>query len=705
MGKNISPQMLLGFCSVVCLLVAGVTIALALQAPWTGVNFQVKDEYIEITGSLAHGPNPDLPPFQIANFAVQNQIIPAHGSLLIEEPDVLPTYTEYNQLIVWQSQLAHAAQAQQLVVHADDGRQFLLITAPRPLSSLPLLFWLQLLFGVGGALTGALVWCTRRHDTPARLYALTGLGYLIFAPAAAIYSTRELMLDGELFRFLSIVNHFGALMFTASLTSLLWCYPTPVKRVAFITLIYLLALFFWIIDTLQVFDPTVFHFGVLGVFSLSFIFAFVQWRRTRTSPVDRAALRWFLLSIYLATGLFAAVIILPAALHLPQPASQGVMFGAFLLMYWGLALGIVRYRLFSLEQWWHAIMAWFLGGVCVVLLDVILLATLALPEEIALSLAVAVTGWLYFPLRQFLWERFGYRQAPAMSTWLADVLPLLMEADKEGNLWRSSLQRVWQALEVKRLPGAIINPLITDDGLTLEVPDINPHSQYHYRIYCADKGQRLFNDRDLEIFLSLRKISLLAMQIAEARNIGAEQERGRIRRDIHDDLGAQLLTLLHTCPDHLKPLVRGLLQTSRELVQALNSHPMDTLTASDNWRAEAQQRCQAAGVELKWNWTSEALPPLLVARAHVNLTRILREAISNALKHAAPAIISVIARAAPDGWEIVIAHDCRTPVSKPWTEGNGCRIMRERVQEIGGEISWSHEQKCELTLSLPLIQS
>src|SRR5690606_1287377 len=205
-----------------------------------------------------------------------NEIIPARAILLIEEPDVLPTYAQYNRFMVWQSQLAQAAEAQQLVVHADDGREFLVVTAPRPLTSLPAMFWLQLLFGIGGALTGALVWSTRRRHIPAQLYALTGVGYLIFAPAAAIYSTRELMLGGELFRLLSLLNHFGALMFTASLTSLLWCYPNPIKRVGFVAVIYLLAFFFWVTDLLQVFSPTVFHFGVLGIFSLSFIFAFIQ---------------------------------------------------------------------------------------------------------------------------------------------------------------------------------------------------------------------------------------------------------------------------------------------------------------------------------------------------------------------------------------------------------------------------------------------
>ena len=705
MQKNFSPQVLLALCSVACLLIAGITIALALQAPWTGVEFKVADDKIEIIGSSAGSPNSNLPQFLITDFVIQDQVIPAHAILLIEEPDVLPGYAEYNQFMLRQSHLARAAEAQQLAVRTEDGREILLKTAPRPITSLPPLFWLQLFFGVSGALTGALVWSTRRHHIPAQLYALTGVGYLIFAPAAAVYSTRELMLDGELFRLLSLLNHFGALMFTASLTSLLWCYPNPIKRVGFVAVIYLLAFFFWVTDVLQVFSPTVFHFGVLGIFSLSFIFAFIQWRRTRTNPIDRAALRWFLLSIYLATGLFAAVIILPAALHVPQPASQGVMFGAFLLMYWGLALGIVHYRLFSLDQWWHAIMAWFLGGVCVLLLDIVLIASLALPDEIALSLAVALTGWLYFPLRQFLWERFGYRQAPAISDWLPDVLPLLMEGDGASQAWKASLQRVWQAVEVRQAPGAISTPEIVDDGLTLKVPDIESQSEYHFQVHCANNGQRLFNQRDLHSFFSLQKISLLTLQITEARDLGAEQERQRIRRDIHDDLGAHLLTLLHTCPVNLQPLVRELLQSTRELVHALNSHPLDTLTASDSWQAEAQQRCDAAGVALEWNYQPGSLPNELASRTHVNLTRILREAVSNAFKHANPTKISVTIKAAQGMSEIAIINDGDTNAIGSWQQGNGCRIMQERAQEIGGEISWKIEQGCKLTITLPFIQS
>jgi signal transduction histidine kinase len=381
------------------------------------------------------------------------------------------------------------------------------------------------------------------------------------------------------------------------------------------------------------------------------------------------------------------------------------MFGAFLIMYWGLALGIVHYRLFSIEQWWHAIMAWFVGGLCVLLLDIVLIVGLALPQDMALSLAVALTGWLYFPLRQFLWDKFGHRQTLEISDWLPEVLPTLMPAEDihQSHAWQNSLRRVWHALDVKQVSGALAKPEIVDDGLTLNVPDISDDSGYHYRIHCASAGQRLFTQRDIQSFFSLQKISVLVLQITEARTLGAQQERQRIRRDIHDDMGAQLLTLLHSCPTNLQPLVRDLLQATRELVQTLNLHAVDSLTASDAWQAEAEQRCKAAGVKLQWNYYPDALPRKLSARAHVNLTRILREAISNALKHAMPSQITINLQTSGECSEITVSDNGRMGHDSSWVEGNGCRIIRQRVEEIDGELEWKTDQGCTLCIRLPVV--
>src|SRR5690606_34487991 len=111
------------------------------------------------------------------------------------------------------------------------------------------------------------------------------------------------------------------------------------------------------------------------------------------------------------------------------------------------------------------------------------------------------------------------------------------------------------------------------------------------------------------------------------------------------------------------------------------------------------------GVELQWDYRAETSTQLLAARTHVNLTRILREAVSNALKHAAPAKISVTVKVGQDIGEIVIVNDGHANPAGLWAEGNGCRIVRQRAREIGGDLTWKVAQECTLTLTLPLTQS
>ena len=136
------------------------------------------------------------------------------------------------------------------------------------------------------------------------------------------------------------------------------------------------------------------------------VFAATQWFYTRHKPVERAALLWFLLAIFLGTGLFAGFQLIPAALGMDLLIPQSVLFAVFLLMYAGIALGLLRYRLFDIDRWWFEIWSWLLGGIAVILVDFALVSIPALSNTAALSLALAAVGWIYFPLRQWFWTRF-----------------------------------------------------------------------------------------------------------------------------------------------------------------------------------------------------------------------------------------------------------------------------------------------------------
>lgn len=703
-----SPRTFISCSVALCLLITALTLTLALKLPWTGLSFAVTDDNLfQLQAIHPHSPNNHWQTgTSIQTLSASGQVIPATASLLIEEPDMLPSYSQFNELMQHNQQLNNAIAVGQLSALTAEGDTIPLLAADyRPLGSLPWLFWLQLAFGVGGALTGAIVWGARLRDKAACLYAMTGLGYLIFAPAAAIYSTRELLIPGELFRLLSIINHFGALFFTASLAALLWTYPVRLGKLPIVAACYLIALVAWLGDILQWIDTTAwFHLSVLLIFSLSVIFAVLQWWQTRRRPDDRAALRWFLLSIYIATGLFAGVIIIPAALGITPPASQGVMFGAFLVMYWGLALGIVRYRLFQIEQWWNAVLSWLFGGLAVILLDVLLLSALRISDLLSLTIATAVVGWLYFPVRQWLWGFFGRQRKRNIENWLPDALPLLITTEEHQlrERWPAVLQRVFEPLSLDYRTGTAPKNALADNGIGLQVEAMDNPGRYLY-LRFPDNGQRLFTGRDVETLNVLKHLFELALETILAREQGARQERERIRRDIHDDIGARLLTLLHTCNHEQQPLVREALQDTKALVRLLELSATNLDNAATIWQSEARQRCEAAKVPLLWEQSITAAHTLS-ARQNANITRILREAVSNALRHAQPGQITIAIAEESEALSFKVINDGNTIEESHWGEGRGRNIMRERTTELGGHIGWqSVGDECCLYLRLPIV--
>src|SRR5690606_33720073 len=104
-------------------------------------------------------------------------------------------------------------------------------------------------------------------------------------------------------------------------------------------------------------------------------------------------------------------------------------------------------------------------------------------------------------------------------------------------------------------------------------------------------------------------------------------ERDRLRRDVHDDLGARLLTLLHRVPSSEQSLVREALQDMRGLLRAMEGEPRPLSALAEEWHQEALERARAADVPLSWATRLDHPSRWLSPRQQTNLTRILREAL------------------------------------------------------------------------------
>lgn len=113
-----------------------------------------------------------------------------------------------------------------------------------------------------------------------------------------------------------------------------------------------------------------------------------------------------------------------------------------------------------------------------------------------------------------------------------------------------------------------------------------------------------------------------------------EKERKRIAADLHDDLGAKLLTIVHTSEsDRISSLAREALEEMRLSVRGLTGKPMRLVDALADWRAETVSRLGQANIEIDWRSPAEETEEVLAARTYVQTTRILREAVSNIIKH------------------------------------------------------------------------
>lgn len=169
-------------------------------------------------------------------------------------------------------------------------------------------------------------------------------------------------------------------------------------------------------------------------------------------------------------------------------------------------------------------------------------------------------------------------------------------------------------------------------------------------------------------------------------------ERQRILTDIHDGLGATLISLLRHVQsgqvdrDHVERRVREALQEMRIAIDALQPHEENIGALLGNLRYRLHDMIQASGVRLVWN-VDEIPAAVLNPAMAFSLQRILLEAIANALKHSGALNLRLSARArCGPGAEITVEDDgCGFDLER-CDAGLGLANMRTRAERIGASL-------------------
>ena len=639
---------------------------------------------------------------ELSSFSIgQTATIDATADLMIEEPDVAPTFADMNDLFSRIGRLTSALLAGELVANTASGERITLRAEARTPGDLPAVFWLQIPCATAALVVCALIWSTVKATLGSLGFILSGAGFALAAASAGVYSTRSLFIDASLFSYLSSLNAIGTITFGSGLILFLWNYPLALVPRASKYLALLSFVAFCALSLSEVVEDISLsrYLPMLIMLVVALTGLALQWFCTRHRAADRLIVRWIAISVLLGTSIFMLLVALPIILGFTEPAPQSFTIATFLLMYLSMMLAVVRYRLFDLERWYFAIWTWMLGGLAVLAADIVLASLLTLSSAATLTLSLALVGWIYFPLRQWLWKRFFLREGDGLEAWLETSLPVMLQANQGGQSELSVLTRVAEAvfapLDIREIQSGYRQIEASSNGDCLYLP-LSTGSTL--QLSHAAQGRRLFSQRDTRqagLILSLYQLTTSAVT---ARQEGAQQERQRMKRDLHDDLGAKLLQLLHRSEGSNKPLVREAISDLRKLLQSKSTEENDTLKAVNSWREEAQIRCTDHNVAL--NWQQNIVPAPIAAKSFDNVTSVLRESLSNAIRHASDREVDIRIDGDLNELKIGVSNRFMNPQHG---EGNGLDNIKSRMLDCGGLCAISQKEnvwQVELAVTL-----
>lgn len=167
------------------------------------------------------------------------------------------------------------------------------------------------------------------------------------------------------------------------------------------------------------------------------------------------------------------------------------------------------------------------------------------------------------------------------------------------------------------------------------------------------------------------------------------EERDRIYRDLHDDIGAKLLSLIYkTDGSDISEIARSALQDLRDVVTRSKSGDAHLLELLADWRLEAEQRLLGSQISLLWEQADELSNEPLSSAWAVNMARILREAISNIIKHADADIAKVVICQQGRQLHVHIDDNGKGLPDQTTPYSRGMNNMKRRAEQLRGQITW-----------------
>jgi two-component system, NarL family, sensor kinase len=432
-----------------------------------------------------------------------------------------------------------------------------------------------------------------------------------------------------------------------------------------------------------------------------------------------------------AAVLLADVLLQPL---LPAPADVLSQAVAVALPPIAVAVAVTRHRLYDLDL---AVRRALTAASLVICLAGLYVAAFSLLEAVlggrtavAGALAAGLTGLVVLPLGSRLArgvDRLYYGDRADRYGVVSALTAALREQGDVADVPQAVCDRVVDSLRLSSAELVVDARRRANAGTPLGPPTTLPLLHRGEEVGALTvtprAGERSLDPRDAELVAALADSAAPAVaalrltdSLQSAREglvLAREEERRRVRRDLHDGVGAALAGLrlqLDSARDLVdEPLAAklldavsdGLAETVRDVRQVtedLRPPALDDLGLAGSLRALADR---VRTPDLAVSAEVGELPPL-VAAVEVACYRIVAEALANAVRHAGARHVSVAVRAGA-GIELSVRDDGQGfDVDRTPGRGLGLTSMRQRAEEIGGRFSIrSTSEGTLLTVVLP----
>jgi signal transduction histidine kinase len=603
------------------------------------------------------------------------------------------------------------------LIFADKKSLNIIIASNKSLQDIPTTAWLRLLLGLLTALAGLAVWLRYPYGKPMTCYAISGVGFLLMIIPSALDSIPMLLRSYYEMLILNSINAIGNYIYLTFGVATLLYFPQKLPNADNIAKIIFTAMSLFSIwalvdswnfannfrDQHLYFSDLEVNIPVLIGFILVVFFSFQQWRYSGYKPVERARSSWIVLSWSIGLSTYMFFYYLPTINGFEPPMGRTWAWIAVCTSYWLVLLSLSRTQLFDIEHNINKVWEWLIVFIVFLLIDFCFVSLAIITPQLSTLFILCLVLWVYMPLREWLSSRIIRRKAASKNKLFSNAITHLLsnKEDDPNNSWEELLLKIFSPKAIS-WPKDTNGTAIVEDGqgLVVAANRISPATYLEF----AEQGERLFDLNDVELVIIMSALFEQLFEFHLAFLAGQNQERERVRRDLHDLIGHKLLSLIYATNDErVKVLAQETLEQLRGLITALKVESVPLQSTLMEIRSVAEQASDNFGFSLTWNNCVTDTSIVVGSYQYLNILNIARELLNNIIRHAQASQLRIILSVSDSRLIIEIIDNGIGFDRENINMGNGLYNIDARARELNATIDWTCHNGCKVMISIPLV--